>query len=304
MKYKQIVSDSWQIIKSDKADLFVFGFIPSLFGTIVVVFYVSYQIMAFRHSSLFSSDQGINYLSLLSPIWDFMKVHPSVTVSIVLLVFFILLMYVFSPILCGGALIDLVTKRVRGKRLQGGFSKGLQSFFPLFEFAAMTSVFSVTGYFTELSVVLRNFGAGTWVFLIPLLTTILVIGIFLSLLFIFVPQFIVLENMNVIQAMKKSAVLVLGNVKNTFFLGITLALIALRIVFNMLLILLIPLFFMTIVALTATLALQWLGIIIGTVVGLGLLIVGAYLLAGFFLFTHAVWTLSFIRFRKEELENQ
>lgn len=304
MRYKQIVSDSWQIIKKDKADLFIFGFIPSLFGTIVGVVYVSYQIMAFRHSPLFSSSQGIDYLSLLSPIWDFMKMHPSVAVSIVLFTFFVLLMYFFSPILCGGALIDLITKRVRGKELRGGFSKGLQFFFPLFEFVAMTSVFSVTSYFTELSVVLRNFGAGTWVFLIPLLTSILVIGIFLSLLFIFVPQFIVLENMNVIQAMKKSAILVLGNVKNTFFLGITLALIALRVVLNIFLILLIPLLFMSIVALAATLALKWLGIIIGSIIGFGLLIVGAYLLAGFFLFTHAVWTLSFIRFRKEEIENQ
>lgn len=290
---------------NDSKELFPFGFIPSLFGMIIGVIYVSYQITAFKHSPLFTTtDSHIDYFAILGPVWEFMKHHPSMTVAIVLVCFFIFLMYTFSPVVCGGALIDLLTKKITEKPLRGGFSKGLQTFFPLLEFTAITAPFGITSYFTEVSMVLRNFGTGTWLFIIPILTIIFVLGIFLTLLFIFSEQYIVLEKDNVINAMKRSAFLVLSNVKDTFFLGITMALITARIFVNILLILLIPILFVTIVAFMASVALKWLGIILGTVIGVGILIGGAYLLAGFTIFTYAVWTLTFIHFRKREIENE
>ena len=305
MHYKEIVKKAWDITHMDDSkELFPFGFIPSLFGMIIGVIYVSYQITAFRHSPLFSTDSGIDYFAILGPIWGFMQDHPSMAVALVLFAFFVFLMYVFSPVICGGALIDLLTKKLTEKKMRGGFSKGLASFFPLFEFAAITAPFGITTYFTEVSMVLRNFGTGTWLFVIPVLTIIFVLGIFLTLLFIFSEQYIVLEKENVINAMKRSAFLVLSNVKDTFFLGITMALIAARIFVNILLILLIPIVFVTIVAFMASVALKWLGIVLGTLIGVGILVGGAYLLAGFTIFTYAVWTITFIHFRKIEIENQ
>ena len=306
MNYKDIIQKSWEITRDSKKELFTFGFIPSFFGMIIGIVYVTYQVYAFSVSPLFlekGEQPDFGYLDIVLNVWQIFADHPSVGVIAVFISFFVLLMYFFSPIICGGALIDLITKKANSRPLEGGFIKGLNSFFPLLEFGALTSPFGIVFYFSELFMILRNFGTGTWVIVIPVLTGILMLGLFLHLLFIFSEQFIVLEKLNVIQAIKRSTVLVLSNVKDTFFLGITLALISLRIVFNIFLILLIPFLVIVIIALMASLAMKWLGIILGLVIGFSLIFLGSYLMAGFTIFLYAVWTVSFMQFRKKEIEN-
>lgn len=304
MDYKEIVKRAWEITHDDENhELFPYGFIPSFFGMIIGVIYVTYQIYAFRHSPLFASgaEAHFNYLAIILPIWDFLKNNPSLAVFFILIAFLVFIMYTISPIISAGALIDLITKKYVGKPVSGGFSKGLSTFFPILEFATLTSSFGVTTFLTEGSLVIRNFGTGTWLFLIPVLSFVLIVGIFLSLLFVFAEQFIVLDNDNMIRAMKKSSFMVLTNVRDIFFLGVTLAIIAARVFLNIFIILLIPLLFIGIVALMASFALKWIGIIIGMVIGIAVLIAGAYLMAGFHIFSYAVWTISFIEFRKKEI---
>lgn len=261
---------------------------------------MTYQIFAFRHSPLFSTTEHIDYLSLVLPVWEFMKDHPSLAVVIILFGFFVLMMYVFSPVICGGALIDLIAKKTQGEPMKGGFAQGLGSFFPLFELATLMAPFGIATFFTELSMVLRNFGEGSWLFIVPMLVFVLVVGTFLTLLFIFAEQFIVLEKENVLQSMKKSAFMVLCNVRDILFLGVAMALIAVRILLNILLVLLIPLLFISIVALMASVALKWLGVLFGVIIGVSMVIAGAYLMAGFHIFVYAVWTLSYLHFKGDQ----
>ncbi len=302
--YKKIIKAGWQITTQEKNELFSFGFIPSLFGTIVGVLYIGYQIIAFHDWFKGGSDSHGMLFTILKPILQFLATNASWTVGLVILAFFIFLMYSFSPIICGGALIDLISKKVHGKPLKGGLLKGLESFFPLLEFAAITSPFGAMTFFTEMSMTIRNFETGMLIITIPILTTILIIGLFLTLLFIFAEQYIVLENETFFNGMKKSAKLVLTNVKYSLFLGITLVLIAARIFVNILLVLIIPLVIIGIIALMASIALKSLGIILGIIIGISMLIMGAYLMAGFHIFTYAVWTISFIYFRREEDKNR
>ena len=303
MRYKDIIKYAWHLTNKEKKNFFPFGFVPSFFSTIVGVLYIAYQVLAFhdwlnKHGD---SESG-SIFTLLKPVLIFLKTHPSWTVFLVVMGFFIFLMYTFSPIICGGALIDLIAKKVNDRPLKGGLMEGFESFFPLMEFAAITSFFHAVPIFTEISMVLRNFSSGTWIIVIPLLFAILIIGLFLSLLFIFAEHFIVLEDMPVLKSIKRSVVLVLSNVKDTLFLGITIALITARVFVNIILVLLIPLLILAIAGFMASVAVKWVGILVGIIIGVSLVIFGAYLLAGFHIFTYAIWTISFIYFRKEEIK--
>lgn len=305
MKYREIIQLAWDITTKEKAALFPFGFIPSVFATVVGCIYIAYQVIAFSKSSIFEhSASSSSYFELLSPLWQFMKLHPSWAVLIVLIVFAVAVMYLLVPILCGGGLIHLINRKLNGKELSGGFQRGLETFFPLFEFATITSPFSFFTFFTEITFVMRNFDISSWAIALPVMTSIFMVGIFLSLLFVFAEQSIVLKEDNVIQAMMNSVFLVLANVKDTLFLGVTLLLIALRVILNILIILIIPVVFISLVTFMASVALKWLGIILSVIIGVILILLSAYLMAGFHIFSYAVWTISFIYFCKVAEKNK
>ncbi len=271
----------------------------------VGIFYIGYQILAFKDSHLFTNhDNESSVLFVLNTLLSFMKDNPSVWVLIIFIIFLGFIFYTFSPVLCGWSLIDLISKKIANKKLAWGLARWLETFFPLFEFAAITAPFSIMTFLTETSLVLRNFSTWLWVFAIPVLTAILVVWTFLSLLFIFAEQYIVIENYNVINAMKRSTLLVLSNVKDIMFLGIAMALIAAKIIINILLILIIPFIFFGIITLMAMISLQWLWVIIGIIVSIAMIITATYLITIFNIFSYAVWTISFIHFRKKEEEQR
>ena len=302
MKYKNIIKYAWEITKKEKQNLFIFGFIPSLSGTIVGLGYISYQILAFRDWIIPHQHGSVG--KIIKLIIKFLQDKPELTVFLIITSFFVFLMYSLSPSICGGALIDLISKKTQSKKLKGGLLKGFESFFPLLEFAAITSPFGIFAILIEISMVVRNFSSGTLFFILPVLSSILVIGAFLSLLFIFAEQNIVLENHNVLKAMRRSSVLVLTNVKDIFFLGISMILITSRIIVNIFLIVIIPLFFVGTIGLMTSVASKIIGVIVGTILGLTIIILGSYAMAIFHIFTYAVWTLSFITFRKNEEDNK
>jgi hypothetical protein len=298
MDYRILIKKSWEITNNEKNKLFPFAFIPSFFNTIVGVIFIAYQILALKDSPIFSTPEKNNFsIQLLTEIFDFLGNHPTWGALIIITSFFILMMYFLSPNVFNGALIHLIAKKVYKKDMIGGLERGFECFFPIFEFATMTSVFSFSALITEILFIIRNFEVDSWPFLITCISIIFSFGIFLSLLFIFTEQFIVLENKNVISSIKASSLMVLSNVRDIIFLLSALVLIGVRIILNILLILLIPVLMFFIITVMASLTLKWLGVLFASFLGLSLLVVGAYLMAGFHIFTYSLWTTSYLYFK-------
>jgi hypothetical protein len=207
-----------------------------------------------------------------------------------------------SPNWSAGALIHLINKALRKQPLEGGGIKGMEKFFLIFQFSAFMSVVSPFFLFTETVFILKNASYESLIFLLPLISGLFVLGMFISALGTFSEQFIVLGNRNVFIAMKDSAFMVLSNVKDILFLTLIVLLIGVRIILNVLLILIIPFIVMGILTFAASLALQWVGIVVSVFIACVLLGIGAYLMAGFYIFSYAVWTISYLYFLKKQEE--
>ncbi|PCI24032.1 hypothetical protein COB57_06155 [Candidatus Peregrinibacteria bacterium] len=299
--YKNIIKQAWQITQEEKSKLFPYAFILSFFTTIVGIIYFSYQFIAFQNSDIFSSNEhSINVMALAEQLWEFMKSSPSLGGLLVLCIVIAFLAYFLLPSLFSGVFIDIISKKALNTTSQKkSIVHGLENFFPVFEFSSLVSPFTFISFFSEISIIMRTFEIELWGVLLPIITIIFMIGIFLSILFSFAEQAIVIEKLNVIQAIKRSSILVLANVKDTLFLGFALTIIATRVFLNILLILLIPLVFMGIVTFMATITIKWLGMLLAVIISLLLFYVAIYLMAGFHIFSYSVWTLSFLAFREE-----
>jgi len=301
--YKEIIQESWHITKEYKTKLFKYWFFPSLFTAIIWVVYVTYQVFAFKHSEFFWGNWS-ELFSIALQLLDWVKVHWGLSTLIVILAFFSFLFYILSPSLCEWALIHYLTQAKTWKKLQWGLQTWFNRFFPLFEIWALLSPFHFITFMTEWSFLIRNFWPSSMAFTFPLLWIMLFMWVIINFLFVFANQYIVLENDDIISAMKKSTSLVLWNIRESFFLWTFLLIIIIRIFINLFLILLVPLMFIFILNLFSKFSLYlvwlWIWIIIWAVMIYSV----AYLLAWFNIFTTALWTLAFIEFRKKEIESK
>lgn len=301
--HKDIINEAWEATKVHKKKLFKYWFFPSLFTSILWVIYVTYQIFAFKHSEFFWWDSSELFWIALQ-VWEWIKVHWSLSAFIVVMVFFSFLMYIFSPALCEWALIHYLTQAKTWKPLQWWLQTWFKKFLPLFEIWALLSPFHFVTFLTEWSFLIRNFWPSAMAFTFPLLWIILFVWVIVNFLFVFANQYIVLEDDDIVTAMKRSTSLVLWNIRESFFLWTFLLLIIIRIFINIFLVLLVPIVFIFVLNLFAKISLYSIWIWIWLIAWAWMIYAAAYLLAGFNIFTTALWTLAFIEFRKKEIASQ
>ncbi len=300
--HKEIIWEAWDITSKNKKKLFKYWFFPSLFTVIIWVIYISYQIQAFNHYSILW-EWDIDFLGIVDTAWTWIKLHAGLTSFLVFLSFFCTLMYFFSPIICEAALVHYIAQIKLWKEARWWIAVAFDKFFHLLEFSALLSPLSFIAFFTESSFVIRNYWIWTWLVFIPFFTLMLLSWIIVTFLFSFTQQFIILENKDMIWWIKNSSKLVLWNIKHNFFLWGIMLIIIVRILLNIVLILLIPVIVIFITQLFTSFALIWLWLTMWLIVWAMLIWSSAYLLAGFTIFTSAVWTIAFITFRKSEIEN-
>lgn len=299
--HKEIVHFAWQITKENKKELFVYGFIPSFFTVLLWFIYISYQLQAFKHSEYFGWEE-LDYLGVAQSVWAWIVLHPWISTFIIVLAFFSFLMYLFSPVICESALIHGVLQARLGKPISWWLNIAFSKFFPLFEMATLLSPLHFVTFMTEWSFVIRNFWISTWLMVLPILMLVLFAGLLLNFLFAFAQQYIVLENKDMMAWMKLSTKLVLWNIRESFFLWWVMLVIIVRIFFNVLLILLIPLISMVVIQQFVKISIGWIGIWLSIVFVFWLIWMSAYLLAWISVFVSAVWTLAFLNLRKREIE--
>lgn len=302
--HKQIIAEAWKITNEHKKKLFKYWFFPSFFTVIIWVVYISYQIQAFRHSIEFWWNWDVDFFWIVNTVWEWIVAHKWLSSFLIFFSFFSFLMYIFSPIICDAVLIHYIAQIKLWKTPQWWLSVAFNKFFHLFELSAMLSPFHFITFITESSFIIRNFWLKTWMIILPILTLILIIWVVIHFLFAFSQQDIVLQDKEAIWSIRWSTSLVLWNIRDAFFLWGILLVIIVRIFLNMILILFIPLVFIFITQLFTLLSLNWLWIIIWLIVWVWLIWASAYLLAWFSIFTVAVWTISYIYFKKNETESK
>ncbi len=301
MKHREIIKTAWQITRSQKGLLW-YGIVPAFFSTVVGTGYIFYQVWAFKTSPFFG---GLNfdYSSLVDQIVTFSGEHMTLSIVAVILAIISGLGFLLAPSLCEGGVIGIVSAVARGKEIKSGdgFNIGLANFFRMFEYRLIASTFSFAEFFTIFSVIVRHLGLSSVFFIV--FAVIFAISLITYFLFLYSEIFIVLEKKSVINSMLSSARLAFGNLQHTFLMWMLMLLIAARVIINIVLLFLIPMlvvfvtdFFVSQIALT-------IGVILGSAVGLLVLLLSAYLAGTLHVFITASWTLTFLSLDHKRVEN-
>jgi predicted membrane protein len=293
MNVRDIVRKAWQVTQVHIKKLIWYGAVPAFFSTVVSSTYLAYQYNAFKQSALFSSQEGLGLVKDIQLFWRMINTHPKLTVFLVILVILVLLGYILIPPIFRGTLIQALMRIKNYESIEGSMEIGVRRFFPMFEFALVSGVFSIITLFTESSFILRWWGESVFFILLPILLFIAAVGLIASFLFTYAEYFIVLEDHKLIKSISESVILVIANMRKTILIFILMLLISARIILNVLLILFIPMGVVLLTGYLATTYLQTVGIVILSIFALAVLLVTSYLMGLFNVFATAVWVFTY-----------
>lgn len=309
MKYRAIIGEAWDLTRKNKPLIWWFAFLPALINTVVFVGYVTYQGFALSTSPIFGGDGGSSeelWRILLEHAVLFFQNHPGLSVMLIVIAAILGLIYLFIPVFTEGALIQLIAKmRVSGEKpsIMEGVGLGFRRFLQLFEYHLAIKTFSVVSIFTNAVFILRSFGPEafalfSWIFLLMF-----VVGLVLTLLFTYSEYYIAIDDTGMVKGMISSIKLVMLNWHHTLFMLLLMAIISLRIIFNVLVALLVPLLVIGPALVFTSIALIKIGIVIGAILGLVSLYFASYFLGVFHVFSVAVWTNTYLELTSSKASN-
>lgn len=294
MRSRDIVRKAWQITQVHLKKLIWYGAVPAFFSVIVSSVYLAYQYNAFKTSPVFSDASAEhNVFGTAKTIWGVIITHPTATIVLIIFAILILIGYIIIPPIFRGAMISALMKIKDYKPIEGSIEVGVRHFFPMFEFALITGSFGVTTLFTEGSFILRWWGENVFFVALPILLFIAMVGLIISFLFTYAEYFIVLHNKSIIKSLMESAIMVISNLRKTFLIFVLIILISARIILNVLLILIIPMFVVILTSYFSSVFFSILGFVLIGIVALAVLVISSYLLGLFHIFTTGVWVLTF-----------
>ncbi|QQR83234.1 hypothetical protein IPJ72_05540 [Candidatus Peregrinibacteria bacterium] len=298
---KDIVSKAWRVTQQHLKSLIWYGSVPAFFTVLVSSVYIGYQYNAFRHSALFGNQSETDLVAEISRIWELVKHHPKLTLALVVVALIVFVGYVLSPPVFRGTLIYALNQIEKEESIEGSFQFGVRQFFPLFEFGVVTGSFSIVTLFSESSFILRWWGENIFFVALPILLFIAMVGLIASFLFTYAEYFIVLKGLGLIESIKESALLVIGNLKKTILVFVLMLLIGARVIVNVLLVLFIPMGLIVVTSYFATIFFTTAGFIIIGIFSILVLLVAAYLMGLFNIFTTAVWVFAFNMLTEHEI---
>ena len=288
MDYKVVIADSWKYTQANKKLIIWFGFLPALFTTTYAVGYMIYQFFAFKESFLFGESNDGVFGEVVGFIWNFLMEHVTWSVPLVVVAIVCSIIYLLLPTLA------------KASGIGTGLKYGLLSFLPLFEYHLLIKTFAFFSLLIEMSFVVRNLGPVIFKILLPVFVIATLIGLLLTLLFVYTDFYIVVDGHGVIASIKRSMKLVVTNWAHTFLIMILMILIGIRIMIQAVLVFLIPILIVAITGYMTTIVRPTTGLIIGGVVGIIALVVAAYINGIVDIFSYTVWTFTFLELSSEK----
>ncbi|MFA5948304.1 MAG: hypothetical protein WC806_05065 [Candidatus Gracilibacteria bacterium] len=302
MDYKVLIADSWNYTRKNKSLIFWLGFLPAIVTTSVSFGYAAYQFFAFKMSYLFNTKDDSFLHVVLNVFLEIYNKNGSLSIFLVVLVIvFLLLNFIIPPFIIASA-IQMIARNRNGQEagVGAGIKYGIMSFLPLFEYQLLVRTFGFFSILIEMSFVIRNLGPAIFKLLLPAFILFLFFSLILTLLLIYAEFFIVIDDVGVVDSMKKSIKLVIMNWKHTFLITVLMALIGVRIIIQAIIVFSVPALVILLTGYIATITIQSTGLIISGIITLIALILSAYLNGIVDIFMYTVWTYSFLHLTSEK----
>lgn len=290
MTPREIIAKAWAITKKERG-VRTWGYVSSFFETMLHLKMLLYQIYFFWSFIIVGNTVGL--FEIEEELYHYLPVGIFATIVAIFLA--MLVIEIFLPSLCLGAIIGLSAKSYRKEEVKGGLVLGLYNFFPLFVIKEALVLSSVSVAITFTSIILRyGESRGLMIFLLSALWFLWFFSTVMKFFLSFSEESVVIRKSSTFVAMGKSFKLVISHLGKIVFLIILLFVISLRILINALMVLLLPALivgfaFLFSLFLSATLTAMLTGIIALILIGLA-----SYLFAYLEVFKQTAWTITFL----------
>lgn len=296
MDHKQNFKDAWHFTQANPRLVNYYGILPSILVLSFNMMIFTYQYFNLKFSpQLTDSTQGFA-TRLFDFIFGVFTKHPEFIFPAIIGAAVYLLLYLFIPTFCDGALVQIIARKHNNQEvgISDGLKYGLRSFLKLLKFKMVTNTFKFSSILMEMIVVLSYLGREFFQFLGPIFIFVMILSVFVSILFTYAESYIIIDDTGIVKSFHKSTSMVIEHWKETMFLLVLMMLVGLRIAFNILVILGIPFLFSLLFGVLVTLTNATLGYILSAVVGLYTLYFIAQLSGTLLVFTKTVWTFTFL----------
>lgn len=290
---REIIAQAWTVTTTEPS-LKRWGFAGSALRLLLDIKLVGYQIYFFYS---YVSGKEVGLFDDVIWLYD----HVSVTPFTVIMVSFwtLVLIELVLPTFCDGAVIGLTAKSHTKQKVEGGFILALYNFFPLF---ALHEIFVFSGLnllVTAVSIVLRYGGGMAW-FLVTVAVILWLVSSVFNFLASFAEPAIVVKKTGIFAAIGQSVKLVFSYPWHIIFLILLLLIISFRIFINLVILILIPGFFIGLGIVLTYILTPVISYTIAGIVALILTLVAAYFFMYLHVFKDAVWTIMYMELIKEK----
>lgn len=289
MTPREIIAHAWHITIRE-APLRRWGFAQTLLETLLeakLVFYQIYFIYTYMkkgEGAGFFDIEAILFKQL--PLWVFL----TIIITFVLMV----IVEIFLPKMCLGAVIGLAAKSYRKEEMRGGLVLALYNFWPIFAIQEFFLFSSITTTITAVSLALRYGTEGLRFAAIGFIIFFFLLSNILKFFASFAEEAIVIRKIGIFRAVGQSFKLIVSYLSHVMFLIILLLMISLRIAINAVIILFIPGIAIGLGLLLPIFLPSTLSYVIAAVVTTIAIVFLSYLLTYLHVFKQTVWTITYL----------
>lgn len=289
MTPREIIALAWHITVRE-APLRRWGFAQTLLETLLeakLVFYQIYFIYTYIRKGEGAGFFDIETLLFQSlPLWLFL----TIIITFVLMV----ILEIFLPKMCLGAVIGLGAKAHRQEELRGGLVLALYNFWPIFALQEFFVFGSITTTVTAISLALRYGTEGMRFAAIGFILLFFLFSNLVKFFASFAEEAIVIRKTGIFRAVGQSFKLIVSYLSHVMFLLLLLLMISLRIAINAVTILFIPGIAIGLGFLLPIFLPSALSYTIASLVTIVAVVFVSYLLTYLHVFKQTVWTITYL----------
>ncbi len=294
MTPREIIAKAWAITREQRGVRW-WGYTSSFFETLLHLKMLVYQ--AYFFWSFVIAGSTIGFFEIEEIIYRSVPFPVFATVVTIFLI--LIVVELFIPSFCLGAMIGLGAKAHRKEKMEGGCVLALYNFFPLFVLKEIVVLSSLSLAITFTSIILRYGGSPSMVtFLLSALWILWLFSITLKFLICFSEEAVVVRKIGIFEAMGISFKLVISHLSKIVFLLVLLFVISMRIVINALMALLLPALVIGFAFLFSTFLSATVTAILTGIIALILVALSSYLFAYLEVFKQTAWTITFLELGK------
>jgi len=282
--YGAVIRDAWAVTVQNPK-LKWFAFFPTLAATTVFVLEVVWQV--FMYLSEFGANSDINWERAKHFI-QFLSDSGLLFWVIALVAGLLFFQFFLSPWITGAEMVYIEKKIFRPDdyiSLRKSFVSSFHFFFRLVEFQAISTLFSIWSIALFAATFYRFFHGSWLINLWPGLMVYTFFAIGITILFSYVPQFVVLKDFSLTRSVNESIGMSFAFLGRTIGIIGIMILIGFRVIINVAVAIGIPVILLFVMSLWAS---KIVGIVV-LIVGIFLLVAAAYLTSILEIFSQALW---------------